>query len=63
MLHQHVVEHLAHMRQRERRLEAEAARRVLQSASRQHRHRRRHALEAALGLLRRRRGSAQPHGA
>jgi hypothetical protein len=62
MLHQHMIEHMALMRERERRLEAEAARRLLQS-SRIHRHRRRHALEAALGLLRKGRRSAQPHGA
>jgi hypothetical protein len=62
MLHQHVVEHLALMRERERRLEAEAQRLVLQAQSR-HLYRRRRALEAALGVLRKSRGPAQPHGA
>jgi hypothetical protein len=63
MLHQHMVEHLALMRQRERRLEAAAERLALQTEGRRIRYRRRRALEAALGALRRTRGPAQPHGA
>ena len=63
MLHHEALLQLTHDRQHERRREAEAHRLALQARGRQHRRRQRLTLEAALGLLRHRRGAAQGHGA
>lgn len=63
MLHHEALRQLTHDRQQERRREAEAERLALQARGPRQRSRRRLALEAALGLLRHRRGPAPSHGA
>ena len=63
MLHHEALRQLTHDRQHERRREAEAERLALQARGSQHRRRQRLTLDAALGLLRHRRGPAPSHGA
>ena len=63
MLHHEALLQLTHDRQHERLREAEAERLALQARGRSSRRRQRLTLEAALGLLRHRRGAAQSHGA
>ncbi len=63
MLHHEALRQLTHDRQQQRRREAETERLALQARGRRQRRRRRLALDAALELLRHRRGPAQSYGA
>ncbi|MEO5574910.1 MAG: hypothetical protein ABIR67_03470 [Gaiellaceae bacterium] len=63
MLHHEALRQLTHDHQQQRRREAEAERLALQARGLRQRRRQRLALDAALGLLRRRHGTAPSHGA